>query len=100
MRKLPLPKITDVTELLEEGHSLDEAEKIHNNEMKAFDEVLEINRMNFDKDMRKMRACYYLQAFKQAVTFPFVISLPFNKHFSWCPHSEWFPEDVDILKKF
>lgn len=91
--KLPLPKISTFTEMLEEGLSLDEMEERVHTEIQNLDEVLEQNKENFKKDLRKMKLCYYLQCFKQAYTPPFSMSLPLNKHFSWCPHYDWFPEE-------
>lgn len=84
---------TPIEELFDGARSFEEGEKLFNQEMEEFERVEKINKIQFKKDLRIMKFCYWLQALKKS--FLGDLTLPLDKHYSWCPHYSWFPDEVD-----
>lgn len=84
-------KLTPIKEIFDGSRSFEEGEKLFKEEMDEFEKIEAINKIQFKKDLRIMKVCYYLQAFKKAALGD--LTLPLDNHYSWCPHYSWFPED-------
>lgn len=67
-------------------------------ELDEFEKVQELNNKQFEKDLKIMKLCYFLQATKQVFS-KGKTTLPLDKHYSWCPHYSWFPDYDENLKK-